>query len=142
MAKKSKVDPRSRPEYDRTVFEVLHALAGISNADLARETYISATTFANWRKGPKFGGTRWPQHHNLVEAARVAGLVFELRDKRTGRQLDVSEVKEPTVPPKGWKEKRNAHLGTGRRRVDDGRGTRRKNGNGVGRVRGSTSVQA
>lgn len=84
MKSKSKV---RRPEYDRTVFEVLHAIAGRKASEVASKTYVSASTIAKWRKGPKYGGTRYPQHHTLAAVAKVAGLRFSLVDK-DGREVD------------------------------------------------------
>lgn len=76
-----------RPEYDRAVFEVLHAIAGRSALSVPKLTYVSASTIAKWRRGPKFGGTRYPQHHTLAAVAKVAGLRWKLvEDKpKTGK---------------------------------------------------------
>lgn len=86
MKSKSKSRMR-RPEYDRTVFAVLHAIAGRTASEIASHTYVSASTIAKWRRGPKFGGTRYPQHHTLAAVAKVAGLRFSLVDK-DGREAD------------------------------------------------------
>lgn len=66
-----------RPERDRTVFEVLHAIKGKTAAEVARETYVSASTIRNWRR-PNETGTRYPQHCTLAAVARTQGLVFKL----------------------------------------------------------------
>ncbi len=69
-----------RPEYDRAVFEVLHAIRGRSAREVAAQTYVSAATISKWRRGPKYGGTRYPQHHTLCAVAKVAGLRWVLVD--------------------------------------------------------------
>lgn len=56
----SKFNRPVRPEYDRAVFEVLHALAGVPATQIAKKTWVSAGTISKWRRGPKFGGTRYP----------------------------------------------------------------------------------
>lgn len=67
-----------RPEYDRAVFAVLHALRGHKNTEIARHTYLSPSTIAKIRKGPSHGGTRWPRHNTLTELARIAGMSYQL----------------------------------------------------------------
>lgn len=66
-----------RPERDRTIFEVLHAIKGMTAAEVARDTYVSASTIRNWRKA-NGTGTRYPQHHTLAAVARTQGLAFKL----------------------------------------------------------------
>ena len=78
-----------RPEYDKAVFMVLHAVKGVSATKLASQTYVSASTIAKWRRGPKFGGTRYPQHHTLAAVAALAGLKWTL----------VSDVRRPREKP-------------------------------------------
>lgn len=76
-----------RPEYDKAVFVVLHAVKGVSATNLASQTYVSASTIAKWRRGPKFGGTRYPQHHTLAAVAAIAGLKWALvSDVRKSRE--------------------------------------------------------
>jgi|UppTromiDAQCA005_1034438.scaffolds.fasta_scaffold01648_1 DNA-binding phage protein len=67
-----------RPERDRDIFRVLHAIKGMSAVDIAKKTYVSQQTIRNWRKTPAAGGTRYPQHHTLAAVANVAGLRFTL----------------------------------------------------------------
>jgi transposase len=52
-----------RPERDRDIFRVLHAIKGMSAVDIAKKTYVSQQTIRNWRKTLSAGGTRYPQHH-------------------------------------------------------------------------------
>lgn len=70
----------ARPEYDRAVFEVLHAIRDRSSVDVAREAGISDQTVRKLRWGPKYGGTRRPTHMTLDRLARVAGLAYKLVD--------------------------------------------------------------
>ena len=142
MARKkiTKHDPTKRPEWDRMLFEVLHALRDRTNAAIARESgYLSATTIGNWRKGPKNGGTRYPQHHTLAAAAKVAGFTFELRHRITGEPLDTSDMVEPVASKKGA---RNAAVGAARRGSGKRRGGSRSHTNGVGRVPLAPTVSA
>ena len=69
-----------RPEYDRAVFEVLHAIRGRSALSISKLCYVSPGTISKWRRGPKFGGTRYPMHHTLSAVAKVAGLKWVLID--------------------------------------------------------------
>jgi len=66
-----------RPDRDRMVFEVLHAIKGKSATEVARDTYVSPQTIRNWRKSGG-SGTRYPQHHTLAAVARTVGLEFKL----------------------------------------------------------------
>lgn len=75
-----------RPEYDRAVFEVLHAIRGRSAREIASQTYVSAGTISKWRRGPKYGGTRYPQHHTLSAVAKVAGLRWVLEEDEEASQ--------------------------------------------------------
>lgn len=70
-----------RPLYDRTVFEVLHSLAGQSAGSIAKQTWVSPSTIRKWRLGYEHGGTRHPQHSTLAAVAAVAGLEFRLVKK-------------------------------------------------------------
>lgn len=67
-----------RPERDRMVFEVLHAIQGRKASEVASKTYVAASTIAKWRKRIEDGGTRYPQCHTLAAVAAVAGLKFAL----------------------------------------------------------------
>lgn len=67
-----------RPDRDRTIFAVLHAIQGRKASEVASKTYVSASTIAKWRRRVEDGGTRYPQHHTLEAVARVAGLKFAL----------------------------------------------------------------
>lgn len=67
-----------RPERDRMVFEVLHAIQGRKASEVASKTYVAASTIAKWRKRVEDGGTRYPQCHTLAAVAAVAGLKFAL----------------------------------------------------------------
>ena len=71
-----------RPEYDRAVFEVLHAIRGRSALSISKLCYVSPGTISKWRRGHKYGGTRYPQHHTLAAVAKVAGLKWILVDDK------------------------------------------------------------
>lgn len=71
--KKKNVDKLRRPEYDRLVFDVIHDLAGISAGELAKRSFLSASTISKIRRGPAHGGTRHPWATTLEELARLAG---------------------------------------------------------------------
>lgn len=94
----SKFNRPVRPEYDRAVFEVFHALAGVPATQIAKKTWVSAGTISKWRRGPKFGGTRYPQHATMSAVAKVAGLKWVLvedkakvgkNDRRTTRMQEL-----------------------------------------------------
>jgi transposase len=67
-----------KPEYDRVVHDVLHNLAGVPAAQIAKHTWVSPTTISNWRKGYENGGVRHPQYVTLNAVAKVAGMEFIL----------------------------------------------------------------
>lgn len=69
---------KHRPERDRAIFEVLHAIRGRKASEVASKTYVAASTIAKWRKRIEDGGTRYPQHHTLAAVAAVAGLKWAL----------------------------------------------------------------
>lgn len=69
----------AKPERDRTVFEVLHAIRDMKPTEVNQKTYVSAQTIRNWRNMK----VRWPQHHTLSAVAAVAGLEFRLVPKGT-----------------------------------------------------------
>lgn len=41
-----------RPERDRDIFRVLHAIKGMSAVDIAKKTYVSQQTIRNWPRHP------------------------------------------------------------------------------------------
>lgn len=63
-----------RPERDRAIFEVLRAIKDMKTGQIARRTYVAASTINNWRNNK----TKYPQHHTLAAVARVAGLEYRL----------------------------------------------------------------
>ena len=69
---------KSRPEYDRAIFEVLHAIKDMKASQVSAKTFVSQTTIYKWRKGWQNGGTRFPQHVTLAAVARMAGFKWEL----------------------------------------------------------------
>ena len=82
----------ARPERDRVVFQVLRSIRGISNADVARASGISAQTVAKWRAPIASGGTRFPQFWTLNRVAKAHGLEFKLLpvdDRREGRDNEL-----------------------------------------------------
>lgn len=85
----SKFNRPIRPEYDRAVFEVLHVIRGRSANSISKLTYVSPGTISKWRRGPKFGGTRYPQHHTLAAVAKVAGLKWVLVEDKAKAGKDV-----------------------------------------------------
>lgn len=83
MTKRRKWTRPERPAYDRTVFEVLHCLAGQTAGEISRKTWVAPSTIRKWRLGYERGGTRHPQHSTLAAVAAVAGLEFRLVKKGT-----------------------------------------------------------
>jgi len=53
----------------------------MKSAHVAKRSGLSPTTIANWRKGWKNGGTRFPQRWALAAVAAVAGLEWQLVPK-------------------------------------------------------------
>lgn len=49
--------------------------------DLARATGMSPDTFRKWRKPPRDGGTRYPQHISLERALSAVGKKFTIVDE-------------------------------------------------------------
>lgn len=82
---------KGRPEYDRAIFEVLHAIRDLTSKEVAAKTYVSAKTIDNWRRGWRNGGTRYPQHHTLAAVAAVVGLEYKLTsiERRPRRPLQI-----------------------------------------------------
>lgn len=68
----------ARPDYDRAVFQVLHAIRHLSDKEVAAQSFVSAQTIRKWRLGPKYGGVRYPLHCTLSAVARVAGMDWQL----------------------------------------------------------------
>jgi hypothetical protein len=66
-------DHPNYPQYDYMIHAILNDLAGIPVKELAKETYLSAQTIRNARKGPGKGGTRYPRGTTMQELARLAG---------------------------------------------------------------------
>lgn len=69
------------PEFDRMVFDVAHALVGMSAKEVAEKAGISINTVYNIRKGPKFGGTRYPRGLTLQRMLQAAGRKFIIIDE-------------------------------------------------------------
>jgi hypothetical protein len=67
-----------RPERDRLVFEVLHALAGKTPKEISERCFVSPTTIRKWRTPLDQGGTRYPQAITLAAAAATVGLKLSL----------------------------------------------------------------
>jgi transcriptional regulator with XRE-family HTH domain len=63
-----------RPDRDREIFRVLRAIKGKKSSEVAKGTYVAASTIQAWRTGK----TKYPQHHTLAAVARTAGLKYEL----------------------------------------------------------------
>jgi transcriptional regulator with XRE-family HTH domain len=63
-----------RPDRDREVFRVLQAIKGRKSSEVAKNTYVRASTIQAWRTGK----TKYPQHHTLAAVARTAGLKYAL----------------------------------------------------------------
>lgn len=82
-----------RPSEDVAVFTVLHQLVGVSATEVSRLAYqaaknnpqefasVSPATIRRWRRGPKYGGTRYPSHLLLKTVAAIAGLELKLVKK-------------------------------------------------------------
>lgn len=81
MKKKPRKARGWRPDRDAAVFAVIHELRGQSPGDLARATGMSPATFRKWRKPPRDGGTRYPQHISLERALSAVGKKFTIVDK-------------------------------------------------------------
>lgn len=65
-------------EIDVAVFQVLHALRGLSAAKAAANAGVCTSTIYKLRRGPKYGGTRYPRFRTLRELAKSVGLSFQL----------------------------------------------------------------
>jgi len=70
-----------RPERDAAVFDVLKELKGKTPAELSQATGMSPGTFRKWRKPPKNGGVRYPQHLSLCRALSAVGKKFTITDQ-------------------------------------------------------------
>lgn len=66
---------RARPDYDRSMVEVLKAIKDLSPQDVSRLSKggVAAETIRKWRLGWNNGGTRFPQAYTLNEAAKAIG---------------------------------------------------------------------
>lgn len=93
--KKNKVRPK-RPEYDKLVFDVLHRLAGKSSHELAKQSFLTASTIAKIRRGPAHGGTRHPWSTTLAELARLSGgelrFIEQINDTEKPPELDKTNL--------------------------------------------------
>lgn len=69
---------KARPDHDRAIFAVLHAIKDMKASEVAKKSFVSASTVYKWRKGWQNGGTRFPQHMTLAAVARIAGFKWEL----------------------------------------------------------------
>ena len=78
LPKPRKWKRKIKPDHDSDVFELLHALAGRTHAEVSRATYVAAGTVSKIRKGYKYGGTRYPQHMTMKGLAQAAGLEYKL----------------------------------------------------------------
>jgi hypothetical protein len=63
---------------------------------------ITVQTFYNWRKGPKFGGTRYPAGWRVHAVAEVLGFPYvpvqASTDKRTNNPLASGVIFDEVVP--------------------------------------------
>lgn len=83
---KKRRKPMPRPDYDRDIFQLLRAIRGKTPAEISRQSFLSASTISNLRKGPSHGGTRWPRHTTMCELARIAGRKWALVDDDHGER--------------------------------------------------------
>jgi len=84
---------KSRPDHDRAIFTVLHAIRDMKPSEIAAKSFVSASTIYKWRKGWQNGGTRFPQHMTLAAVARIAGFKWELVAVDEPAQKPVKQVR-------------------------------------------------
>lgn len=65
----------------KVTFECLRAIRGVSNAEVARKTGLSALTIKNLRTPVAQGGTVFPQLHTVSQIAKAYGLELRLVPK-------------------------------------------------------------
>lgn len=100
------------PAYDRTVFDILHAAKGIPAKEIAEKTFISVQTIYNMRKGPKFGGTRYPRMLTMTAIAKAIGLEFILvkADSNSAKQESINAPADSWPKPVPRKKKKLTKL--------------------------------
>lgn len=92
---------QKRPEYDQLFHQILNRIRDRSNAALSRDSFLSASTFRQWRLSYADGGTRYPRSVSLQEAARLAGLKLELVPHTHNSHLPPPDaLRKPPAPPK------------------------------------------
>lgn len=67
-----------RPERDKAVFELLRAMRGLRNCEIAKKTFVSPSTISNLRTRR----TRYPQHLTMVAIAEAIGMQYTLTEKQ------------------------------------------------------------
>ncbi len=80
---------------DREVFQLLRAIYGQKNKDVARRAGSSPSTIAKWRKPVRDGGVRRPQFYTMQRVARAAGLQFKLMPAVANRHADSEHRASP-----------------------------------------------
>jgi hypothetical protein len=82
MAKKKTMIKKPLPLYDRTVFDIIDAIRGVSATEIMRRTkgQVSDRTVNNLRRGPKNGGTKWPRHYTVMRMLHAVGCEFTITD--------------------------------------------------------------
>ena len=75
MAKRPLPKRKARPDFDRSMVEVLKAIRDLTPTEVSRMSKggVAASTVRKWRLGWNNGGTRFPQAYTLNEAAKAIG---------------------------------------------------------------------
>lgn len=75
MAKRPLPKRKARPDFDRSMVEVLKAIRDLSPTEVSRMSKggVAASTVRKWRLGWQNGGARFPQAYTLNEAAKAIG---------------------------------------------------------------------
>lgn len=97
-----------RPEYDELFHTILNRIRDRSNSALARDSFLSSSTFYKWRLRYEDGGTRYPRSISLQEAARLAGFNLELVPSNNPRPLRADVSLLPTSKRPKSSKRRNA----------------------------------
>jgi hypothetical protein len=70
------------------IFAVLRAIKGRSSVDVAKGTYVAASTIQKWRTNQ----TRYPQCHTLAAVAATAGLEFALVPTGASKEIHADTI--------------------------------------------------
>lgn len=101
------------PDHDRDVFVVLRMVkeSGMSDREVAIKSGISPHTIANWRKGYKNGGTRYPSNVRLENVATACGYSRAGWAKSGFQDVKKAEFFDDTPVPNPRKKKAGKKAG-------------------------------